>query len=96
MLFERIIPKLAAVFKLHDGMDYEDLLLAFYKKVAEKVELDRLKIYPAESFIDQIHASYAEREQKVPKWFIGLAKTDPRWARLVRAHLFDALLGIFF
>ncbi len=96
MLFERVIPKLAAVFGMDDGMDYDDLLFAVYEAVADKVALERLRLYPAETFVEEIRTRYRAREEKVPRWTLELAKSDPLWARLVKEELLEALLGIFF
>ena len=62
---------------------------------AEKLELDRLQIYPAQIFLDAVRAAFLEQDRELQSRFINLAKKDARLARLVKDDLIDALLMIF-
>ena len=98
MLFERIIPKLAAIFKLDDTLDYEDFFLAICEAFAQRVGLDPLQLYSAETFAAKIKAAAEQKEQQLqlPRRSLSLARSAPRLGRLVKDEVLDALLEILF
>lgn len=96
MVFEGIVPRIAAIYGLDNTMDYQDLVLAFFETVAENVDLDRLRIYPAETFVRKVRERYLEQEQKTPNFLLTLTAKDPIFARLLKEQLLHALLSIFF
>ncbi len=95
MLFEGILPRIAAIYGLDNTMDYQDLVLAFFENVAENLELDRLQIYPAEAFLDKVRERYLEQEQQTPNFLLAITPKDPIFARLIKDELLNALLNIF-
>jgi NTE family protein len=54
MLFEIIIPRIAKLLGLNRGADYEDLLVYLYERLAEKFNLEYLKIYSIYEFEQEI------------------------------------------
>ena len=95
MMFERIIPKIAAIFGLGDTMDYEELVIAVYEMVAEKLDVERLKVYSADAFVDAVNGAFVERERRVPGLLFNLALKDPILSRLIKDDLLDALISVF-
>jgi NTE family protein len=94
MMFEGIVPKVAAIFELDDNLDYQDLVLAIYEYMAEKLEIDRLQIYSSRTFLETVRTRFLAQERMVPGRLMTLAKKDPLLARLVKDDLLDALLLI--
>ncbi len=95
MLFEQIVPKISAILGIDNTIDYNDLVIMAYEIVAEKLSIDRLRIYTIEELLQQAKNAYLSREQKMPRFLSTLARGDARLARLVKEDVLDLLLSIF-
>lgn len=70
-LFEVIIPRVANFLDLDDEDDYLDIIIAVLEEIAQKIKLERLKIYSFKEFVDIISKNYEPKEIKdvnVPKF----------------------------
>lgn len=62
-LFENIIPKLYSMISMDEDHNYEDLIIHLLEIKAEKLEIDRFKVYSFEEILEQTEG----REIKLPK-----------------------------
>lgn len=60
MFFEKILPRLEVILDMTGKNDYQDIVLRFFEKVAEKYEMERFKIYKAEEFAKLAIESFKE------------------------------------
>lgn len=95
MLFEQIVPKISAILGIDNTIDYTDLVIMAYEIVAEKLSIDRLRIYTIEELLQQAKDAYLSEEQKMTPFLSTLARGDARLARLVKDDVLDTLLRIF-
>jgi NTE family protein len=50
MFFEKILPRLESILDMKGKNDYQDIVIRFFERIAEKYEVERFKIYKAEEF----------------------------------------------
>ena len=50
MFFEKILPRLESILDMKGKNDYQDIVIRFFERIAEKYKVERFKIYKAEEF----------------------------------------------
>ncbi len=70
---EKFIPRLANLLEIGQKGSYEDILIALLEKLAEKVEINRFKIYTFEELQKKVIKDYKKEEtslrEKLPEFF---------------------------
>lgn len=61
VLFEYIIPRISDIVGTNAEDDYEDIVLRFFEKLAEKYEVQRFKIYNYDEFLNIVREKHRNR-----------------------------------
>ncbi len=95
MLFEHIIPRLAAIFGVPESADYQDMALEIYEVAATALDLPRFQVYGAEEFVRAVERRYPQETHRLNLWIPGFVKTSPHLSKLVKKEVLGEVMAIF-
>lgn len=88
MFFEKILPRLESILDMKGKNDYQDILIRFFERIAEKYEVERFKIYKAEDFFELT----IEKFRETPTAFIKNVPNFIKQNRILSLAVRDDLI----
>jgi NTE family protein len=88
MFFEKILPRLESILDMKGKNDYQDILIRFFERIAEKYEVERFKIYKAEDFFELT----IEKFREAPTAFIKNVPNFIKQNRILSLAVRDDLI----
>jgi len=90
-LFEYIIPRLLELMDIKRESDYQDLVIYFYEKLAEKNNIERFKIYSFREFTERVRENFDH--QKYNNHYIpDFIKKSDILSRTIKEKLVDEII----
>ena len=94
MLFEEAIAKLSVLLDLDKQSTYEDILLSLLEFIAEKIDIERFKVYDLDDFIKQIKKAFPENKTLESNNIPSFIKDNKLLSRTVKDALLEDIITI--
>jgi NTE family protein len=94
MLFEDAIAKLSVLLDLDKQSNYEDILLSLLEFIAEKIDIERFKVYDLDDFIKQIKKAFPENKTLESNNIPNFIKDNKLLSRTVKDALLEDIITI--
>lgn len=94
MLFEDAIAKLSVLLDLDKQSNYEDILLSLLEFIAEKIDIERFKVYDLDNFIKQIKKAFPENKTLESNNIPNFIKDNKLLSRTVKDALLEDIITI--
>ncbi|OCL28513.1 hypothetical protein U472_01090 [Orenia metallireducens] len=96
MLFEEAIAKLSVLLDLDEQSNYEDILLSLLEFIAEKIDIERFKVYNLDDFIKQIKEAFPENKILESNNIPSFIKDNKLLSRTVKDALLEDIITVIF
>ncbi|MFW6306809.1 MAG: patatin-like phospholipase family protein [Bacillota bacterium] len=96
MLFEKIIPKLAVLLDVDKECDYEDIVLGLMEYAAEKLDIERFKIYKFDDFVREISDKQKRKEDLETSNIPGFVLHNDLLSRAVKEQILNDIIRVIF
>jgi NTE family protein len=96
MLFEEAIAKLSVLLDLDEQSNYEDILLSLLEFIAEKIDIERFKVYNLDDFIKQIKEAFPENKTLESNNIPSFIKDNKLLSRTVKDALLEDIITVIF
>ncbi len=92
VLFEKIMPRLESILDMKGRADYEDICIRFFERIAEKLNVERFKIYNTLDFLKITADAFKEKPIEFTKNLPSFIKQNKLLSLAVKE---DLLVEIF-
>lgn len=96
VLFENILPRLEVVLDMKGKADYEDIVLRFCERIAEKLNIERFKIYDSMEFINMTIDAFVNAPIKFTKNVPSFVKQNKILSLAVKEDLIVEIFNELF
>jgi NTE family protein len=96
VIFEHLVPKVVDLLGLSPESSYEDVAIGLLERAAEKMDIERFKIYTFEEFFGMIYGRYKFEEDGFTKEIPGFLRSNELLSRLVREKILSGIASILF
>ncbi|MCG8513496.1 MAG: patatin-like phospholipase family protein [Halanaerobiales bacterium] len=96
LLFEFIIPRLTVLLDLKRDCSYREIALSLLERVAEKLAMERFRIYQLEEFMAEIIRNFPTRQQDASKHIPEFIRQHDLLSRAVRDELLQDIITVIF
>jgi len=94
MLFEEAIAKLSVLLDLDQQSNYEDILLSLLEFIAEKIDIERFKVYDLDDFVKQIKKTFPENKTLESNNIPSFIKDNKLLSRTVKDELLEDIITV--
>ncbi len=96
MLFEHIIPRLSELLDVDESDSYEEIVLAIFERAAERLGLERFKIYSYDDLTDGVLSNFHPSKNRISNRIPNLLKQSDLVLKTVRDDILDEIIDVLF
>ncbi|WP_026894044.1 patatin-like phospholipase family protein [Clostridiisalibacter paucivorans] len=96
MLLEYIVPKLCSILDIDENMGYSDIVINIWELMAERIEVDRFRIYNAKDFLNIIKKSRFENKRNNKLNIPEFIRKNDFFTKVAKDRIIDEILSVLF
>ncbi len=96
MLFEYIIPKLGDFLDIGRDCSYEEIVIALFERVADRIQMERFKVYNYDDFMDETLSKFKPSRKRISERIPGIFKHSDLILRSLKNNILDEIIDVIF